>query len=517
MSKVTKIEAQPKQEIKLRVAAYCRVSTDSSEQLESLNAQKSHYSVWISSHKNWSFAGLYYDAGITGTKTECRDGLQSLIHDCRMGKIDMIVTKSISRFSRNTTDCIALVRELLGMEVHIYFEKENLNTGNMESELMLSILSSLAESESVSISENEKWSVKRRFQNGTYKSAYLPYGYTKDENGDMMIHREEAKIVEQIFTQFLSGVSMAVIAQRLKEQHIPTRKGGKWCAATVRNILENERYVGDAMFQKTYTDSSFKRHHNHGEVDCYLVQEHHEAIVSREDFDKVQTLIAQRAEEKGIIKGAYKYCKRYAFSGNLICGNCGATLKRRTHYNTSGSYIAWCCKTHLENKAECSAKFVRDDVIKAAFLTMMNKLIFARKLLLKPLLESLKAERNHHEADKLEELRTQIEKTNHMQSTLTQLLSQNMIDRVFYIRESGILKKEAEGCRAEIALLQQSETSHSRVIQETTDLLHFTEKAEPMKEFDNAVFLQFVERVLIVSRTEAEFHLKCGLKLREVL
>ena len=262
MKRITKIgETAAPVKKKLRVAAYCRVSTASDEQLVSLEAQKTHYENYIKANDEWEFAGLYYDEGISGTKKEKRDALMTLMADCEHGKIDMIITKSISRFARNTTDCLELVRRLLDREVYIYFEKENLNTGAMESELMLSILSSLAESESVSISENEKWGIKKRFQNGTYIISYPPFGYA-NVDGKMVVVPEEAEVVRQIFAATLAGKGSHLIAKDLNARGIPTRRGSKWSAGTVKGMLGNEKYTGDVIFQKTYTDSGFNRHTN---------------------------------------------------------------------------------------------------------------------------------------------------------------------------------------------------------------------------------------------------------------
>ena len=178
--KIKKIEAQPQEVKKLRVAAYCRVSTDNDDQKESLEAQKAHYETWIKRHSNWDFAGIFYDVGITGTKADVRDGLQALMYECRIGRIDYVLTKSVSRFSRNTTDCLSLVRELLSYNIPVYFEKENLDTGSMESELILSIISGMAQDESESISKNVKWTVQKRIEAGKYKFGYPPYGYGRD-------------------------------------------------------------------------------------------------------------------------------------------------------------------------------------------------------------------------------------------------------------------------------------------------------------------------------------------------
>lgn len=217
MKKVTKIAEATNTKVKLkkiRVAAYCRVSTDYDAQLESLEAQKTHYENYITSRDDWEFAGLYYDEGITGTKKDKRPELMRLIGDCKAGRIDFIVTKSISRFSRNTTDCLDLVRKLLDLNIPIFFEKENINTGSMESELFLAILSSMAEGESISISENSKWSIQKSFENGSFKCSYPPYGYDWDGE-QMVINPEQAAVVKKIFAALLSGKGTHAIADDL--------------------------------------------------------------------------------------------------------------------------------------------------------------------------------------------------------------------------------------------------------------------------------------------------------------
>ena len=376
--KIKKIEAQPAVVKKLRVAAYCRVSTENEDQKESLEAQREHYESWIRMHDDWECAGVFYDFGISGTKADAREGLQALLYACRTGSVDYVLTKSISRFSRNTSDCLSLVRELLSYNIPIYFEKENIDTGSMESELILSVLSSMAQSESESISKNVKWTVKKRMEEGTFVFGYLPYGYTKDAAGNMVIDPVESEIVKMIFDLALNGMGTYKIAQLLDKRKVPTRKGGKWSGSTVKGILVNEKYYGAAAFQKTYTDSNFRRHNNHGEVDSFIAEDHHEAIISKEVFDRVQVMIQKHIDEHGIVKDMGKYHNKYPFSGIIICGECGGKFKRQTQ---SGG-IAWACSTHLYNKDACSMMFIKDEAIKAAFVTMMNKLIFGCKQVL---------------------------------------------------------------------------------------------------------------------------------------
>ena len=274
MKKITKIEENTTDSFlkpKLRVAAYCRVSTDSDEQLVSLQAQKTHYETYIKANPEWQYAGIYYDEGVSGTKKENRTELLRMISNCESRKIDLIITKSISRFARNTTDCLEMVRKLVDLGVYIYFEKENINTQSMESELMLSILSGLAESESISISENSKWAIQRRFQNGTFKISYPPYGY-ENIDGQIVINHKQAEVIKFIFTESLLGKSAQKIADDLNYKGTPSKKGGRWTAVTIRGILCNEKYTGDVILQKTYTDSSYNKHINYGEKNMYLIR-----------------------------------------------------------------------------------------------------------------------------------------------------------------------------------------------------------------------------------------------------
>jgi site-specific DNA recombinase len=247
---------------KLNVAAYCRVSTDNAKQLDSLDAQIRHYESYIKSNNKWTLAGVYYDEGMTGTSKDKRTGLLNLIKDCKEGKVNLIITKSISRLARNTADCLELVRSFTELGVCLYFEKENINTQSMESELMLSILAGLAENESLSISENTKWSIRRRFQNGTYKVSDPPYGYDA-RNGKLVINEEEANIVRHIFSETLAGKGSQKIANELNKRNIKSKRNSKWTANTILGMLQNERYIGDALYQKTYMDSNYKRHTNY--------------------------------------------------------------------------------------------------------------------------------------------------------------------------------------------------------------------------------------------------------------
>ncbi|OKY53204.1 recombinase family protein [Megasphaera cerevisiae] len=518
MKTVTKIGGQlacPMQKHKLQVAAYCRVSTDSEEQLVSLATQRKHYEAYITANPDWEFAGIYYDEGITGTKKEKRPALLHLIDDCEHKKIDFIVTKSISRFARNTTDCLELVRKLLELTVYIYFEKENLNTGSMESELMLSILSGLAENESVSIAENSTWSIQRRFQNGTFKLAYAPYGYDVIE-GKLVLQPEQATIVKAMFDQTLAGIGTDAIAKELNARAIPAKRGTRWTATTVRGILKNENYTGDAIFQKTYTDSHFNRHHNHGEKDKYRVEHHHEAIITKDMFEATQQVIRQRGKEKGALPQNKKYQNRYPFSGVIRCHQCGATFKRRIQGGRN-SYVAWCCATHLVDATKCSLKYIKEAALEYAFVTMMNKLIFGHAFVLKPLLASLHILHSDDSITVIQDLDTKLAENAEHQKTLAYLLAKKYLEPAMYQKGNNELLQEAEQWQHQKDSLVDFLNDDNKTVHETRKLLQYTCKAKMLTGFDGAIFQQFVEQILVYSRTYIGFKLKCGITLRERL
>ncbi len=499
---------------KTRVAAYCRVSTGAEDQLISLDTQKAHYENLIGSNPDWIYAGLYYDEGISGTSKEKRPALQRMIADCEAGKIDRILTKSLSRFARNTTDCLELTRKLLDLGIPIYFEKENIDTGSMESELLLSIMSSLAESESVSISENTKWGVRHRFVTGTFKIGYAPYGYSVMD-GVMSINEDEAKWVRWIFSEALAGKSCNAIATQLNALEVPSRRSGHWTATTIRGILSNEKYVGACLFQKTYSDFRFRRHHNHGERDQYFVEGHHAAIISQEEFDAVGALIEQRAREKGIKKQDKRYQNRFPFTAKLKCGECGTTLKR--HMNATGDlrYPVWVCKKHIENSDECSMKAIRESDLEYAFTTMLNKLVFARADLLHPLLDSVRGETYKNNLNRIEEIDRKLQKNVERTQTLTKIMSKGYIGPAIFKKESNVLAGESEALADEKERLIRSVTKSVQRTDDLDNLVKYIDKSQISDSFDGSLVTEFLDYATIRSRTDITFHLKCGLSLTE--
>lgn len=353
-----------------------------------------------------------------------------------------------------------------------------------------------------------------RFENGTFKCSYPPYGYDWDGE-QMVINPEQAAVVKEIFAALLSGKGTHAIADDLNRRGVSSKRGGRWTATTIRGMLSNEKYVGDCLFQKTYSDSQFVRHNNHGEQTQYMVTDHHEPIISREDFEAARIFISQRASEKGVTKGTDKYQNRYAFSGKIICGECGDTFKRRIHSCTDHKYIAWCCNTHIKDKDRCHMLFVRDDALKQAFTTMLNKLIFSHRQILKPYLESLKTSSSDDSLHRIQQIQTLLAQNTEKRETLTMLMTQGIIDPVLYSQETNELLSQADSFRDEIEALKNEVSGDVNKVTETTALIHFAEKSAMLQEFDKDLFDRYVKRIIVHSRNDIRFELKCGLTLRE--
>ena len=348
----SRIDMRPK-----RVAAYCRVSTDREEQEHSFETQKTMYTEMIMMKPTWQMAGIYADEGITGTVAKKRPGFMKMIEDCRKGKIDMIVTKSVSRFSRNNLDCLMYVRELKQLGIPIIFEKEGINTIQVSSELLLTLFGALSQAESESISMNVKLGIRQSLKNGNVRFSYKTFlGYRKGADGQPEIVPEQADIVRRIYNDFLAGATYLEIAKRLTEENVPTMGGGnRWFSERIKSILKNEKYKGDALLQKTYiTDPISKRvKKNNGELPMYYVENSHPAIIERRIFDRVQEEIARRAGKKKVKQTGTKtelgrYSGKYALTELLYCGECGTPYRRCTWSRDGKKKIVWRCVSWLD-------------------------------------------------------------------------------------------------------------------------------------------------------------------------
>lgn len=359
---------------KRKVAGYARVSTDSDEQFTSYEAQVDYYTKFIKSKPEWEFADVYTDEGISGTNTKKREGFKRMINDALDGKIDLIVTKSVSRFARNTVDSLVTIRKLKEAGVECYFEKENIYTFDGKGELLITIMSSLAQEESRSISENITWGQRKKFADGKVHLAYKNFlGYKKGANGKLEIIEEEAKIVRLIYSLFIKGKTAGWIANYLTKNNIktPARKD-KWQKSTVDSILTNEKYKGDALLQKTFTVDFLekKMKKNEGEIPQYYVENSHPAIISPEVFDLAQHEFRKRKNVKGYKTGGG------CFSGKIICSECGSFFGSKVWHSTSKyRRVIWQCNHKFKNKEKCKTPHLYEDDLKAAFVKAFNSLI----------------------------------------------------------------------------------------------------------------------------------------------
>ena len=353
---IRKIGVNPVLEKPKRVAAYARVSTEKDAMLHSLLAQVDYYSDLIRSHPGWMYCGVYSDEGITGTKAN-RPGFQELLNECRNGALDMVLTKSISRFARNTVTLLETVRELKSLGVDVFFEEQNIHTISAEGELMMTILASYAQEESLSASENQKWRIRKCFENGEIVNLRFLFGYSVSKDG-IRTDPERAETVREVFSRAIDGESLSSIAADLNRRAVSRCLGGRWTALRVRQLLSNEKYTGNAMLQKRFRNNHIEKRErdNRGELPKYYAEGTHEAIIDPDTFEMAQAVLREiYAKTEGRPKA-----ERTAFSCLIRCGNCGKTYKRcRNH-----GIFFWNCSSYIrEGKAKCPGCRIREDML----------------------------------------------------------------------------------------------------------------------------------------------------------
>ncbi len=371
--KITIMPQKVPLEQKKKVAAYARVSSGKDAMLQSLSAQISYYSNMIQSRNDWLYAGVYADEAKTGTK-ENRPEFQRMLTDCKDGKINMIITKSISRFARNTVTLLETVRELKDIGVAVFFEEQNINTLNADGELMLTILASYAQEESLSVSENQKWRVKRNFEEGKpWNGTILGY---RIKNGQYVIHEKEAEIVRNIFDLYLSGLGFEAITRKLNEDDMMTRYNKKWSKLGVSGILGNQTYTGNLLLQQTFSENHITKRTipNNGELPKYYAEGSHEAIIDMETFKAVQF---ERERRKKHFNMQCQPRNTYPFTGLITCENCGKSYRRKT----TATGIVWICSTYnTKGKSACSSKQVPEITLEETVATV-TEISFIKKII----------------------------------------------------------------------------------------------------------------------------------------
>lgn len=493
---------------KLRVAAYCRVSTDSDEQATSYEAQIEHYTSYINGHPDWTLAGIYADDGISGTNTKKREEFNRMIDECMAGDVDMIITKSISRFARNTLDCLKYIRQLKEKSIPVFFEKENINSMDSKGEVMLTIMASLAQQESQSLSQNVKLGLQYRYQQGEIQvncNRFL--GFTKDENKRLIVVPEEAEIIKRIYREYLEGASMLKIKRGLEADGILNGAGNeKWHTSNINQILRNEKYIGDALLQKTYTTDFLTktRVKNHGVVPQYYVENSHEAIIPREIFMQVQEELIQRRIVHTSPNGKSRtFSCIHCFSNMIVCGGCGEVF-RRVHWNNRGKKsIVWRCVSRLENTGLfCEARTVLESTLEQVMVKAINQALCNKHhflITLQKNIETVICHENSHTLIAIDKRLTEL------QAELLKLASskadyEKVGDEIYRLRD--------EKQKAQVENLGRDELQ-----KRITDMSAFLqEQPTALTEYDEALVRRLVEKITVYEdKFTVEF--KSGLKV----
>ncbi len=496
----------------LRVAAYCRVSSDSSDQLHSYAAQIRYYTDMIQSHDGWELVDVYADEGITGTRMDKREDLNRLLADCRKGKIDKVLVKSISRFARNTRDCLASLRELSRLGVSVQFEKENIDTGTLTTELMVSVSGSLAQQESVSISQNQRMSYQRRMERGEFITCKAPFGYRLIDGKRLEVISDEAKLVRWMFNAYLSGHSLEWIAEQMTKTGVSTTDGKPyWQCTTVLYTLTNEKYMGDSLCQKTFTTAfPFTQRQNHGEADQYYIENTHPAIITKGTFEKVQELLRQKSNRQKIPR------QIYPLSRKVYCGQCGTPFARRV--GKSG-LVVWVCRKHDKGASKCTMGRIPESALYAAFAGMYNKLKQNAGIVLQPALKQLEELRDALQRDDPAMLAVNraIAQASEQSHRISQLQAAGLLDADACAAKFNEINARLAQLRAERRRLLQNEDIDDAIdaIQRTTDLIQCG--PERLEGFDEGLFHDLVERIVVESQACVRFCLRGGLELTEQL
>lgn len=490
-----------------RVAAYCRVSTDSEDQLNSYKSQVQYYTSLIKKKSDWIFAGIYADEAITGTQVTKREDFQRLINDCVNGEIDMVITKSISRFARNTLDTLKYVRLLKEQNIAVFFEDEKINTLTMDGELLLVVLSSVAQQEVENISANVKKGLKMKMQRGELVGfqGCLGYDYNKEDKS-ITINEEEAEIVRYIFNRYIEGDGGMVISRELRNLGYKTKRGGtSWPETTIIGIIKNEKYKGDILMGKTFTVDpiSKRRLDNFGEEDRFYIRDHHEPIISEEVFEKAQEILQRRSKARGLREDGKReiFSRQYAFSCLLECGFCGSTLSRRSwHSGTQYNKIIWQCVTSTKKgKKFCpDSKGIAESTIEQAFIESYRLLCANDKDVLDEFLKRTEETLcDSNAAKQLVKVERELQSIEMKRSKLVDMRLDEEIDKNTYDAKSAELATKAAQLEAERQSLQETEKTEKDVKRRITVFRKTLEQHNVLETFDRYVFESIIEKVIV--------------------
>ena len=509
----------------LRVAAYCRVSTELEEQQNSYQVQIAYYTDLINKKKEWTLAGIFADEGISGTQTKKRTEFNRMIRMCRNKKIDLVITKSKSRFARNTVDCLEYVRQLKDLGIGVIFEKENINTLTMTSEFMIALYGSFAQAESESISKNVSWGKEKAYREGKVQFQYKHLlGYKKGADGKPEIIPEEAETVKLIYTMFLDGHSMKNIALILHVKGIHTKTGStEWRTNTITRILQNEKYVGDALLQKTFTSDciTHKVVKNHGERPMYLVTNHHDPIIDRDTYNRVQQELARRNSKRKIsdktVTEQGKYSSKYALSELLICGHCGTPYRRTTWAARGKKQIVWRCLSRLEHgKKYCpDSPTIKEEQLHRGILRAINNYYSCRNDIVRILKANIGSVLECQGQEEILSVEKRLKEIDQARTDLVNLIASGGCDEDKLDSEFAKLYAEEQGLSERLTMLKsQNKTSEETQakLDKIMDMIEH-EKFE-LETFDNVLIRKLIECVKILSKTEILVIFKGGYEVR---
>lgn len=509
---------------RLKVAAYARVSTDHDEQEDSFERQVAHYTELIQSRPEWSFVEVYADPGISGTRAEKRPDFLRMIDDCRAGKIQKILVKSISRFARNTVDALTYIRELKELGISVSFESENIDTLTPGGEVLLAILSAMAEQESRTISSNIKWAWQRKFQKGDVTlntSVMLGYRLVgKDENGHNVyeIVEEEAEIIRRIYREYLAGVSITRICKNLEADGIKTKRaGGRWAYSSVKGILTNEKYTGNAVLGKTYKPDvlSKYRQRNDGKMaPLYYVENTHPAIIEIDMFNLVKKEMQRRQSSSEETVGESRYTSKYAFSGLLECGICGHKLRRQIRTMGSGKKVpAWCCANRVVNgRTICDSHHVREDVLEATYIAAMRMIMNTASEVTDAIRSTTDAVMEAEGKEKLQAIEREIISIQEAALDLYKAKQRMEVGQAEYDARKKELQDAMKTKEASRAALESSTLKYAEVRAWLKAFDENVNSGKILTATDSEIMRLIVERI-VVKDDGIEIYLKCGVSV----
>ena len=495
---------------KLRVAAYARVSSGSEDQLNSFAAQNAHYTELITANPEWEFVDVYADKGITGTSAERREDFQRLLADCRRGRVDKILVKSSSRFARNTKECLEAVRELKALGVGVCFEEQGIDTSELAGEFLTAIFAMMDQNESKSISDNIRWSYHARMRSGRFIPATMPYGYQKAGKAYTVVP-DEAKIVQQIFTLYLTGKSISEIASKLnsKSTHTHSSYHKTWTPQAILRILRNEKYAGNSLWQKTYQTATFPsiQKVNTGEMPQYYMEKTHTSIVPQKIYQLVQPLIKKREKYYVPKEGTVSLLNK-----NILCQQCGSLFRKK---NVRGKTY-WVCRNHEQNKMDCMVYPILEAEIYLSFLSLYHKLRHQGISILTQLLTDLQSARKGKLLWSLDivALNQKIADITRQDRLLAQLKQQGLVDPDIFISRQNELAEQLRAVKLEKE--RSLEAEEDQTIQQTQELIEALEAGPDFLEtFDGELFRELVDKIIVESNDRLRFRLVNGLELTE--